>query len=245
MAIIFQKFQMLGHQARPDIGMRLIIGEQHGVKHAASWHRLGLQKMQKSAGTICKNADMDWNDLRYVLAISRAGTLAAASRRLRVDQTTVARRLAEAERALGARLFERMDGSLRPTRIGERAILQAAQVEQEVEALERGIGGADARIVGSVRLTAVPVLVNRLLVREAATLQAAHAEAIAKAVRAGLGKSVLPCFTADRDPGLQRLSDKVVLARELWLLTHEALRHQPRIAAVVDWLGTLVKARLR
>jgi DNA-binding transcriptional LysR family regulator len=276
---------------------------------------------------------MDWNDLRYVLAVSRAGTLAAAARRLRVDQTTVARRLAEAERGLRVRLFERVDGSLRPTRAGEAAILQAERVEQEIETLERGIGGADARVAGSVRLTAVPVLVNRLLVPAASALRAkypglrleliadsrnasltrreadialrfarpdsgravlarrighvgyalygprrkaktlpwltydesfAHlpqarwieqargdepvaplalsdAEAIAAAVRAGLGKSLLPCFAADGDPGLRRLGDKVVLTRELWLLTHEALRHQARLAAVVDWLAGLMK----
>ena len=40
---------------------------------------------------------MEWSDLRYVLAVARAGTLAAASRRLGVDQTTVARRVAAAE----------------------------------------------------------------------------------------------------------------------------------------------------
>src|SRR5438105_3346779 len=157
---------------------------------------------------------MDWNDLRYVLAVSRAGTLAAAARRLRVDQTTVARRLAAAERVLGARLFERIDGSLRPTLAGEAAIGQAARVEHEVEALKRGVAGSDA-------------------------------EAIMQTVRAGFGKSLLPCFAADADAGLRRLGDgKVVLTRELWLLTHGALRHHARIAAVVDWLGVLVKAQL-
>ena len=280
---------------------------------------------------------MDWNDLRYVLAVSRAGTLAAAARRLRVNQTTVARRLAAAERVLGARLFERIDGSLRPTRAGEAAIGQAARVEHEVEALKRGIAGSDAKVAGSVRLTAVPVLVNRLLVPALAELHAAYpglrleliadsrnasltrreadialrlarpesgravlarrlghvayavygprrrtgelpwisydeslahlpqarwierargeepvapvavsdAEAIMQTVRAGFGKSLLPCFAADADAGLRRLGDgKVVLTRELWLLTHGALRHHARIAAVVDWLGVLVKAQL-
>jgi DNA-binding transcriptional LysR family regulator len=281
---------------------------------------------------------MDWNDLRYVLAVSRAGTLAAAARRLQVDQTTVARRLAAAERALGARLFERIDGRLSPTRAGEAAILQAERVEQEVARLEHAVGGADAEVAGSVRLTAVPVLANRLLVPASAALQAAHpglrleliadsrnasltrreadialrfarpdsgravlsrrighvayalygprrktkalpwltydesfahlpqarwieqarggepvaplalsdAESIAEAVRAGLGKSLLPCFAADGDSGLRRLGDgAAVLTRELWLLTHEALRHQARIVAVIDWLAGLVKARLR
>jgi Transcriptional regulator len=59
---------------------------------------------------------MEWGDFRVLLAIARGGTLAAASRRLGVDQTTVARRLAAAEAALGTRLFERVEGALRPTK---------------------------------------------------------------------------------------------------------------------------------
>jgi DNA-binding transcriptional LysR family regulator len=119
---------------------------------------------------------MDWSDLRYVLTVARAGTLAAAARRLGVNQTTVARRLAAAEATLGTRLFDRVDGVLSPTRAGEAAVARAARVEQEVEALERGIGGADAATAGTVRVTAVPILVNRLLVPAVAQLRAAHPE---------------------------------------------------------------------
>jgi DNA-binding transcriptional LysR family regulator len=118
-----------------------------------------------SAAFICKNAGaMEWDDLRYVLAISRAGTLAGAARRLGVNQTTVARRLAAAERALGTQLFLRAEGALHPTTSGEAAIAQAARVEQSVEALQQGVSGADATPSGLVKLTAVPMLVNRLLV---------------------------------------------------------------------------------
>ncbi|MGE3829619.1 MAG: LysR family transcriptional regulator [Parvibaculaceae bacterium] len=117
---------------------------------------------------------MDWNDLRYILTISRAGTLAAAARRLGVNQTTVARRLAAAEAALGTRLFERVDGALYPTERGEAAVSRAMQVEQEVQALQQGIGGADADASGLVRITAVPVLVNRLLVPALPQLYARH-----------------------------------------------------------------------
>ena len=126
------------------------------------------------AAQSCKNAGMDWSDLRYVLTVARAGTLAAAARRLGVNQTTVARRLAAAEAALGARLFERVDGVLSPTKAGEAAVARAGQVEQEVEALEQGIGGADAVPAGTVRVTAVPILVNRLLIPAVARLHAAH-----------------------------------------------------------------------
>ena len=79
---------------------------------------------------------MDWNDLRYILAVSRAGTLAAAARRLAVDQTTVARRLDVVQRALGARLFDRADGALRPTKAGVAAIGHAVRIEQEVGQLD-------------------------------------------------------------------------------------------------------------
>jgi DNA-binding transcriptional LysR family regulator len=105
---------------------------------------------------------MEWSDLRVLLAIARAGTLAAAARRLGVDQTTVARRLAAAETALGTRLFERVEGALRPTMPGEVALARAGRVEREVQALEQGIAGTDAEPAGLVRLTAVPIIVNRL-----------------------------------------------------------------------------------
>jgi DNA-binding transcriptional LysR family regulator len=121
-----------------------------------------------------KSQVANWNDLRYLLAIGRGDTLAEAARRLRVDETTVARRLAAAEAALGARLFERVEGRLRPTAAGEVAIAHAERVEREMQALGNRIAGADATVAGTVRLTAVPILANRLLVPALPDLHAAH-----------------------------------------------------------------------
>jgi DNA-binding transcriptional LysR family regulator len=276
---------------------------------------------------------MNWDDLRHLLAIARAGTLAAAARRLAVNQTTVARRLQTLEAALGARLFERADGLLRPTKAGELALARAAEVEQEVGALEQGIAGADREPAGLVRVTAVPILVNRLLVPALTALSARHprirleliadsrnlsltrreadlalrlsrpqsgtglltrrlgdfdyavygprgraanrlawityeeglshlpqarwiaqqhgasmaplavsdAEALVHAIRAGIGKSLLPCLIADREPGLRRLG-VAVLHRELWLLAHREQRHHGRIGAVIAWIEETIKA---
>jgi DNA-binding transcriptional LysR family regulator len=50
---------------------------------------------------------LDWNDLRTFAEVARRGSLSAAARALGVHQTTVARRLAAAEDALGAPLFLR------------------------------------------------------------------------------------------------------------------------------------------
>lgn len=71
------------------------------------------------------------------------------------------------------------------------------------------------------------------------------AEAILQAVRAGLGRSLLPSAVADREPALRRietpgLPDPPV--RELWLLVHPELRPLARIAAVLDWLGSTLRA---
>ncbi len=117
---------------------------------------------------------LNWNDLRYLLAVARSGSLNAAAARLGVDQTTVARRLRAAEAALGARLFERTaSGALHPTQAGEAAIARAERAEWEIEGL-RTVGDSNAEASGVVRVTAVPMLVNHLLLPAVAELSADH-----------------------------------------------------------------------
>jgi DNA-binding transcriptional LysR family regulator len=118
-----------------------------------------------------------WNDLRYLLAVSRGRSLASAARVLAVDGTTVARRLAALQAALGARLYQRLaDGTLQLTPAGERAALHAERIEREIGALAGGLSGADATVSGTVRVTAVPILVNHLLVPAAPRLLRRHPE---------------------------------------------------------------------
>lgn len=108
---------------------------------------------------------LDWNDLRYLLAVARGGTLAGAAKALGVDDSTVSRRVARLEARIEARLFERAgDGRLRPTPAGAAAVKRAERMELEVEGLRDSVTGADTVCAGTVRLTSVPLLVNRLLV---------------------------------------------------------------------------------
>ena len=108
---------------------------------------------------------LDWNDLRYLLAVARGGTLAGAAKALGVDDSTVSRRVARLEARLEARLFERAgDGRLRPTPAGAAALERAERMELEVEGLRDSVTGTDTVCAGTVRLTSVPLLVNRLLV---------------------------------------------------------------------------------
>jgi DNA-binding transcriptional LysR family regulator len=107
---------------------------------------------------------LQWSDLRVVLALGRAPSFSAAARNLGLDQTTVGRRLAALEAALQGRLFLRERGRLLPTALGEAAIARAEEVEAAVLALETAAGESGAAVAGRVRITAVPILVNQLIV---------------------------------------------------------------------------------
>lgn len=117
---------------------------------------------------------MDWNALQLVLAVARAGTLSAASRSLSIDQTTVSRRLKALEVDLGTALFSRIDGNLIPTEAGERAIAAAEAMETAAGSLQEGLSGSLQSCEGRVRLTAVPILMNRLLIPALAALLEKH-----------------------------------------------------------------------
>jgi DNA-binding transcriptional LysR family regulator len=67
------------------------------------------------------------------------------------------------------------------------------------------------------------------------------AEAVLEAVVAGLGRSLLPCVVADREPRLRKLAAKTAIpSRELWLLVHSELRTLGRIEAVIKWIEETV-----
>ncbi len=117
--------------------------------------------------------DMEWDHLRYLLALQRHGSLAAAARSLRVDQTTVGRRLSALEEGLGARLFERRATGHRLTAAGVRACQLGVSMESAAQAIERELGGRDEGIEGTVRITA-PVGFVASLAGAFVALQADH-----------------------------------------------------------------------
>src|SRR5713226_7009376 len=68
---------------------------------------------------------MDWDHLRFVLAVADSGGLSAASRHLRVDPATVSRRLDALEAALRCKLFHRNRQGLEPTAAGAKLVAHA------------------------------------------------------------------------------------------------------------------------
>jgi DNA-binding transcriptional LysR family regulator len=94
-----------------------------------------------------------WDDLRYVLALVEAGSLARTAKALGVDHTTVGRRVEAAEQALGTRLFARTSTGYVPTAEAEALFARMRSVEDAVHALERGAQSRHERIEGVVRVT--------------------------------------------------------------------------------------------
>src|SRR5207248_8993612 len=72
-----------------------------------------------------RTGGLDWEDVRYFVALARHGSLSATARALRVNHATVARRIGALERALRVELFERLPTGYELTEIG-RSALQAA-----------------------------------------------------------------------------------------------------------------------
>lgn len=113
----------------------------------------------------------NWNDLRFLLALRHHSRLAQAARALGVDATTVSRRLAALEAKEGRPVVRRLaDGRLELTGHGAALAVAAERMDQDLARLDgRSPGG-----VGTVRLTAVPVIANRLLAPAVGRLAATH-----------------------------------------------------------------------
>lgn len=105
----------------------------------------------------------DWDDLRFMLAVARGRSFAGAAKLLRVNESTVARRIAKAEVGLNTTLFERSDGRLHPTEAGRELVRRAEKIELEVQGGSEAVAGSDAAVAGTVRITSVPLIVNRVL----------------------------------------------------------------------------------
>lgn len=289
-----------------------------------------------------QNARMvDWNDIRYFLAVADTGSTLAAGRALKVSQTTAARRIAALEDALQVALFDRSPGGYRLTEAGADLLVHAHAVQRAAQTLTDAAAAQQREVSGTVRVTTQEIfavtilapilrdlhqaypairidldttevkrdlaagaadvalrtairptgagLVGRRLCDDVWTLycsrtyaaehgrptrrsqlighpligggeaglwrlyrewlQANDLEAavamhhssaagLLAAVRSGFGLAVLPCLVADNDPDLlQCLPPIRDDPHGLWLLTHERLRHTPRVRVVLEFLA--------
>jgi DNA-binding transcriptional LysR family regulator len=283
---------------------------------------------------------LDWNDLRYFLSVADHGSTLAAGRALRVSQTTVARRIAALEEALGMPLFEKRQAGYALTAGGEELLGRARLVEVAASGFEEASAALGRDASGTVRITTQEIFANTLLAPILRELHERHPEILIEldtaqellelgegeadiairstaqeppagtvgrrlciddwtlycsreyaaahgvprnredlklhsiigggggklwvhyeawlrklgledrvamhhststgllsGVRSGFGLGVLPCIVADAEPDLIRcFPPRTDHGREMWLLTHERVRHTPRVRVAIDFL---------
>ena len=285
---------------------------------------------------------VNWEDLRYVLALRRAGSLGAAARALKCEASTASRRLAALEASLGVQLVVRTPEGMTLNAAGVSVADLAETIDRGVTELERTIGGEDSRPEGVVKLAttdtvasflmagliplrdehpkiqvqlvvgnaghdllrkeadvavrmyreqaptlisrkigeigwslyaarslvdrtgcAVPIDTNTLLglpvIRfgeglahstagqwlaantraEDVVLSGTSVASVINAVKAGLGVSLLPCFTAHEDTSLVRLTPTVLARVEAFLVIPPEHRETLRVRLVMDAIAAL------
>ncbi|KQT03527.1 MULTISPECIES: LysR family transcriptional regulator [Bradyrhizobium] len=116
---------------------------------------------------------MNWDDLRIIAAVRDEGTYAGASARLRIDETTVGRRLARIQRDLGVPLFEAVDGLRRPTRHCEAVLEHVGAMAAHAAAIDR-IKESQPGPVGRLRIASTNAIAEELLAPHASDFLRDH-----------------------------------------------------------------------
>src|SRR5262252_10587751 len=124
--------------------------------------------MNRSAGTWL------WDDVRFFLAVARAGSLSGAARALSVGHVTVGRRITLLEKRLGVTLLNRTPDGFATTSAGEAILRQCMAMENAALDLERTAAGRDSLVAGSVRVTTTEALAYQVVAPAIATLRQAH-----------------------------------------------------------------------
>ncbi len=117
---------------------------------------------------------LPWDDLRLFLAIVESGSINRAAQRLALGQATVSRRLSELEAAVGHALFVRSVSGVALTSLGQQLVAPLTRMAECASEVTRAARQGDSRLVGTVRVTAAPLVSATILTRFAARLRDVH-----------------------------------------------------------------------
>jgi DNA-binding transcriptional LysR family regulator len=155
---------------------------------------------------------LEWSDLRVLLALARAGSVAGAARELQVDNSTISRRLAALEDAVGAKLLIR--GGREFTLTGEgRTMLQAAEAaEAATEAALLALRASKLDLKGSVCVSVAPAFVPVLVRHMIPALREVHPQ-LAVELRGAFLRADLAKGEADIAVRMARPEESNLVAR--------------------------------
>lgn len=114
---------------------------------------------------------MDWNNVRYFLAIYKMKTLAAAANLLNVDQATAGRHLNALERQLNTRLFLRTTAGMMPTPFADLLLPQALRLEEAALSMQKMVQDSDLGLAGLIRIATTDTLAQFFVIPAVKALQ--------------------------------------------------------------------------
>lgn len=112
-----------------------------------------MSETDKRSPMLNESHKLNWDDLKFFLAVARSGTIRGGADLMAANHTTLARRLSLMEEQVGSRLFDRSKQGLALTQLGEHLLPHAERVEEEMTAAARVIVGRDANPSGTVYVT--------------------------------------------------------------------------------------------
>ncbi|WP_212523843.1 LysR family transcriptional regulator [Actibacterium sp. MT2.3-13A] len=137
---------------------------------------------------------MDWNDLKFFLAVANAKTLSAASGQLGVSPSTVSRRIGALESALQVRLFRPHRDGYDLTPAGQDLVAPAERAAAEMRVFERSAREKDTDLAGPVRISAPELLGQEILLPGLAGFLQSHPD-----IRIEMHSSVRPMRLTGRE----------------------------------------------
>lgn len=106
---------------------------------------------------------MEMHQLRYMVAVARAGNFSRAAEQCHVSQPSLSQQIQKLEQELGEQLFLRLRRQARLTPAGEAFLRRAERILQEVEAAKREAEEAQHLLRGTLTLGVLPTLAPYLL----------------------------------------------------------------------------------
>lgn len=183
---------------------------------------------------------MDWEDVRYFVALARHRSLSAAARALRVNHATVSRRVARLEALLARPLFDRHTDGYTLTLDGKAVLDEASTMDNAASSISRR-RDENTGLSGLVRLTAGRSLAEGFLIERLDGLHRRHpaidVEVIGDVRLLSLARREADLALRFGKPKSSELAARRVGTIFFGLYVAAALRYEPDVAARLPLIG--------
>jgi DNA-binding transcriptional LysR family regulator len=186
--------------------------------------------------------NLNWDDMRFFLALCRTRSFVSAGAELKVTHSTVSRRISALEASLKTQLFQRTEKGCRLTPAGELLLPYAERLESTVIHLEASVSGKDNQLTGAIRIGAPDGIGNCFLATRLSEFQRKHPaleiELIAVPMYYSLSKREIDILITVKKPTKESLVARKLTRYRLGLFsTREYLAGCPEIKAKEDLRG--------